>query len=202
MMASIRHVTFWLLAPQSGAYTIAPHRDPIQPIQPIPSIPLIALEQERSIMCYIFEKWALARWNSLRSKCPQTGLRIGEMKFTLFQMKWTCIFSIVRLTWSLKVLVIWDLKPNTSLLLAMYKVFWYPCFSQNVSPYISFDVNFFTIEFFQLWSTSFLDCHEMLPHLIWASDHIHWGVMTLYKCSCCHLFVAAENTSVDLTHLQ
>ena len=34
-----------LLAPQSGAHTIAPHRDPIQPI-PSQSNPLIALEQE------------------------------------------------------------------------------------------------------------------------------------------------------------
>merc|ERR1712018_988684 len=33
------------LAPQSGAHTIAPHRDPIQPI-PYPSNPLIALEHE------------------------------------------------------------------------------------------------------------------------------------------------------------
>ena len=37
-----------LLAPQSGAHTIAPHRDP-KP-NPIQSIPLIALKQERPMM--------------------------------------------------------------------------------------------------------------------------------------------------------
>ena len=43
-----------LLASQSDAHTIAPHRDPIPiPTQPIP---LIALKQERPIMWYIFEK--------------------------------------------------------------------------------------------------------------------------------------------------
>ena len=52
--------------------------------------------------------------------------------------------------------VILDVKSNTSLLLAMYRVFWYPCFSQNVSPYISFDVNFFTIEFFNCGVPHFL----------------------------------------------
>ena len=34
-----------LLAPQSGAHTIAPHRDPSNPIQPNP-IPLIAPEKQ------------------------------------------------------------------------------------------------------------------------------------------------------------
>ena len=52
--------------------------------------------------------------------------------------------------------VILDVKSNTSLLLAMYRVFWYPCFSQNVSPYISFDVKFFTIEFFNCGVPHFL----------------------------------------------
>ncbi len=43
-VAYLRHpINLRLLAPQSGAHTIAPHRDPIQPIQPNP---LIALEQE------------------------------------------------------------------------------------------------------------------------------------------------------------
>merc|ERR1712018_159824 len=42
-----------LLAPQSGAHTIAPHRDPIQPIpNPIQSNPLIALEQENPEKTY------------------------------------------------------------------------------------------------------------------------------------------------------
>merc|ERR1712208_201047 len=47
-----------LLASQSDAHTIAPHRDP-NPSQsqthPIPN-PLIALKQERPMMRYIFEK--------------------------------------------------------------------------------------------------------------------------------------------------
>ena len=44
-----------LLASQSDAHRIAPHRDPIHPTQPNP-IPLIAPKQERPMMCYIFEK--------------------------------------------------------------------------------------------------------------------------------------------------
>ena len=44
-----------LLAPQSGAHTIAPHRDPTQPI-PNPIHPLIAQRQQRPMMGYIFEK--------------------------------------------------------------------------------------------------------------------------------------------------
>ena len=44
-----------LLASQSDAHRIAPHRDPIQShTQPIH--PLIAQRQERPIMWYIFEK--------------------------------------------------------------------------------------------------------------------------------------------------
>ena len=47
-----------LLASQSDAHRIAPHRDPIQPIQPTHPIPnpLIAQKQERPMMWYIFEK--------------------------------------------------------------------------------------------------------------------------------------------------
>ena len=43
-----------LLAPQSSALTIAPHRDP-NPTHPNPILP-IALKQERPMMCYIFER--------------------------------------------------------------------------------------------------------------------------------------------------
>ena len=42
-----------LLASQSDAHTIAPHRDPSNP-DPDPSHPLIALKQERPMMWYIF----------------------------------------------------------------------------------------------------------------------------------------------------
>ena len=45
-----------LLASQSDAHRIAPHRDPIQPNPRPRPIPLIALKQERPMMWYIFEK--------------------------------------------------------------------------------------------------------------------------------------------------
>merc|ERR1712112_723321 len=50
--SSLPHFLFSLLASQSDAHRIAPHRDP----NPSNPIPLIALKQERPMMWHIFEK--------------------------------------------------------------------------------------------------------------------------------------------------
>ena len=61
---------FRLLASQSDAHTIAPHRDPIQP-NPYPIHPLIAQRQERPMMWYIFSVTRRSRSDS-RYSLPES----------------------------------------------------------------------------------------------------------------------------------
>ena len=96
--------------------------------------------------------------------------------------------------------VIWDVKPNTSLLLAVYGVILISLLFLECFPFISvfcccwksYTIQSFLeiVEYPQL--LSFHGCDEMQLHSI--------GVKTS-EGSCCPLFIAAERASVDFTHI-
>lgn len=103
-------------------------------------------------------------------------LRINQHWRTEILWGWVpyrpCIFSILRLLWSSgSFAVIWDVKPNTSLLLALYGSILVFILSRLVSHTFLFlaDVgNITQLNFFQLWSTPFLAlwCNTVFQHFI------------------------------------